>query len=209
MWNAPGWAHEIMAPMARGPLGLSPEVDDFRKQFEQIAADADALASPLTDAQCAWQPAPESWSVAHCLDHLNATARSYLPVLDEGVADAIRRGLYSPGPYTYNWIGRGFVWIMEPPVRVRAKAPKPFQPAPSRPRHAIMAAFRAYQVQYVDRLRQASGLDLAHARVSSPAARWLRMPLGSAFALMVAHERRHLEQARRVIRQLDETVLFK
>jgi hypothetical protein len=128
-------------------------------------------------------------------------------VLDEGIADAIRRGLYGPGPYTYNWVGRVFVWIMEPPVRVRAKAPKPFQPAPSRPRRDIMAAFHAYQVQYIDRLRQASGLDLARARVASPVVRWLRMPLGSAFAVMLAHERRHLEQARRVIKQIDGTVL--
>ena len=196
-----------MAAMAHGTGGLSPEVDDFRKRFEQMSAEADALAAPLSDAQFAWQPSPESWSVAHCLDHLNATARSYLPELDEGIADAIRRGLYSPGPYTYNWIGRAFVWIMEPPVRVRAKAPKAFQPPPSRSRRDIMAAFHAYQVQYIDRLRQASGLDLARARVSSPVVRWLRMPLGSAFAVMLAHERRHLEQARRVIKQMDGTVL--
>jgi hypothetical protein len=193
--------------MAHGSLGLSPEVDEFRKRFEQISADADALVSPLTDRQFSWQPAADTWSVAHCIDHLNATARSYLPVLDEGLADAIRRGLYTPGPFTYNWIGRYSVWIMEPPARLRAKAPKPFQPAPSRPRHDIMAAFRAYQVQYIDRLRQASGLDLARARVASPVLRWLRLPLGSAFALMLAHERRHLEQARRVIKQMDGTVL--
>ncbi len=192
-----------MAAMGHGTAGLSPEVDAFRKRFEQMSADADAVSVPLSDAQFAWQPSPESWSVAHCLDHLNATARSYLPVLDEGIADAIRRGLYSPGPYTYNWIGRAFVWVMEPPVRVRTKAPKPFQPAPSRSRRDIMAAFHAYQVQYVDRLRQASGLDLARARVSSPVVRWVRMPLGSAFAMMLAHERRHLEQARRVITQMD------
>ena len=181
-----GRRHKLIGVTRQGPLGLSPEVDAFRQQFEAIAAEADALATPLNDQQFAWQPAPDSWSVAHCIDHLNATARSYLPVMDEGIADAIRRGLYSPGPFTYNWIGRYFVWVMEPPSRVRAKAPKPFQPAASRPRHDIMAGFRAYQVQYVDRLRQASGLDLARARVSSPAARWLRLPLGSAFALMLA-----------------------
>jgi hypothetical protein len=61
-----------------------------------------------------------------------------------------------------------------------------------------MAAFRAYQVQYIDRLRQANGLDLARAYVSSPAAAWLRFSLGSGFDLMAAHERRHLWQARNV-----------
>lgn len=193
--------------MAHGSLGLRPEVDEFRKQFELLSAEADALVSPLSDAQFSWRPAPESWSVAHCIDHLNATARAYLPVLDEGIADAMRRGLYNPGPYTYNWIGRCVVWSMEPPVRLRMKAPQGFQPAPSRPRHDIMAAFRAYQVQYIDRLRQASGLDLARARVASPVLRWLRVPLGSAFALTLAHERRHLEQARGVVSRMNGSVL--
>jgi hypothetical protein len=53
-------------------------------------------------------------------------------------------------------------------------------------------------VQFVDRLRQASGLDLARARVTSPAARWLRLPLGCGFALTAAHERRHLWQAKQL-----------
>jgi hypothetical protein len=189
---------------ASGPLALTSEINAFRAQFEQISADADQLASPLSDAQFTWQPSPESWSVAQCLDHLNATAREYLPMLDEGIADAIRRGLYNPGPYTYNWIGRLMAWIVDPDTRIRARAPKGFLPPAGRPRHDVMAAFRAYQVQYIDRLRQANGLDLARARVASPAARWIRMPLGSGFATMVAHERRHLAQARRVIQKLSE-----
>jgi hypothetical protein len=184
-----------------GPLALTPEIDAFRSQFEQISGEADALVAPLSDAQFSWQPAPESWSVAQCIDHLNSTAREYLPMVDEGIADAIRRGLYSPGPYVYNWIGRLMVWCFDPKVRFRAKAPASFQPPVGRPRHDVMAAFRAYQVQYIDRLRQANGLDLARARVTSPVTRAIRMPLGSAFALTVAHERRHLQQARRVIEQ--------
>jgi hypothetical protein len=90
-------------------------------------------------------------------------------------------------------------WVVDPNTRIRARAPKVFQPPVGRPRHDIMAAFRAYQVQYIDRLRQANGLDLARARVASPAARWIRLPLGSGFVMMVNHERRHLQQARRVI----------
>ena len=182
----------------QGPLSLSPEIETFRKEFDRIAVEGAALAAPLSDAQFAWQPAPDAWSVGQCLDHLNATARVYLPEMDEGIADAIRRGLYNPGPYVYNWIGRLSVYVSEPTVRFRAKAPRPFLPAPSRPKADVMAAFRAYQVQYVDHLRQGNGLDLARARVRSPIVRWVRMPLGSSFAMMVAHERRHLAQARRV-----------
>lgn len=108
--------------------------------------------------------------------------------------------MYSEGPFTYSWLARMFVRLLEPPPRFRAKTPEAFQPPPARTRHEIMAAFRAYQVQYVDRLRQANGLDLARARVRSPVASWMHMPLGTGFAAMIAHERRHLWQARDVMR---------
>ncbi len=149
---------------ATSSLALAQEIDTLRRQFEELSATADALVAPLSDWQSAWQPAPDAWSVALCIDHLNATARHYLPTLDEGIADAIRRGLYGAGPYTYNLAGRFLVYLVEPTTRFRAKAPEAFQPAPGRPQHDVMAAFRAYQVQYVDRLRQANGLDLAQAQ---------------------------------------------
>ena len=184
-----------------GSLTLAPEVDDLRHQFEKISADADALVTPLTDQQFNWRPASESWSVAECVEHLNVTARMYLPKLDHAIADAIRRGRYGEGPFRYSWLGRWFARMQEPPAKFRVKAPKTFQPGPTRSRSEIMAAFRAYQVQYIDRLRQANGLDLARAYVASPAAAWLRFSLGSGFELMAAHERRHLWQARRVTEQ--------
>ena len=182
-----------------GHLTLAPELDAFRRQFEQLADEADTLAGSLTDEQFNWQPPSGGWSVAQCIDHLNVTARVYLPKLDEGIADAIRRGLYAEGPFRYGWIGRLMVSTVEPPPRFKARAPKAFQPALSRPRAETLAAFRAYQVQYIDRLRQANGLDLARARVQSPVASFLRLPLGSGFAMMAAHERRHLLQARTVL----------
>jgi hypothetical protein len=181
-----------------GHLALTPEIDAFRAQFERLSSDADALVAPLSEAQFSWRPAPGSWSVAECLEHLNVSARLYLPKLDEGIADAIRRGLYAEGPFTYNWFGRFMVRSMEPPARIRIRTTTSFLPAPNRSRREIMAGFRAYQVQFIDRLRQANGLDLARARVSSPAGTWIRIPLGSAFAVLAAHERRHLWQAQRV-----------
>ncbi len=182
-----------------GHLTLTPELETFRQSFEQIADEADGLAGTLRDEQFNWTPPSGGWSVAQCIEHLNVTARLYLPSLDEGIADAIRRGLYGEGPFRYNWLGRMIVRSQEPPVRRKLRAPAAFVPPARRARPESMAAFRAYQVQFIDRLRQANGLDLSRARVKSPALKWLRLPLGSGFALVVAHERRHLWQARNVV----------
>jgi hypothetical protein len=176
---------------------LAPEIDQFRGQFEQLSAEADALTRALSDEQFMWRPGEDGWSIAECLDHLNATARVYLPALDEGIADAIRRGVYGEGPFKYNWLGRLSVRFSD--LRVRLRAPDDMLPAPGRSRREILAAFRAYQVQYIDRLRQANGVDLARARVRMPISSWFRIPLGSGFAVMVTHSRRHLAQARRVM----------
>jgi hypothetical protein len=176
---------------------LAPEIDEFRNQFEQLSAEADALTAPLTDTQFSWRPDGDRWSIAECLDHLNATARVYLPALDEGISDAIRRGVYGEGPFKYNWLGRLSVRFSD--TRLRLKAPDDVRPEANRTRREIIAAFRAYQVQYIDRLRQANGVDLARARVRMPATSWLRIPLGSAFLVMVAHARRHLAQAQKIM----------
>jgi hypothetical protein len=180
-------------------LALAPDVDEYRIQFERLAGEADALVAPLTEVQFNWSPATGGWSVAECIDHLNVTARLYLPRIDEAIAEAIRRGLYGDGPYTHDLLGRLFVLSMEPPAKIKVKAPESFRPGARRARSEIMAAFRAYQVQFVDRLRQANGLDLRRAKVHSPASSWIKVSLNSGFALMLAHERRHLWQAHQVV----------
>ena len=119
-----------------GPMALSPECDAFREEFEALSAAADALVEPLSDEQFTWQPTPDSWSVALCIDHLNTTAREYLPKLDEGIANAIRRGQFTAGPYRYNWIGRLMVHVVKPTTRMRSKAPQVFVPTPGRLRPA-------------------------------------------------------------------------
>jgi hypothetical protein len=44
----------------------------------------------------------------------------------------------------------------------------------------------------------AEGLDLARVKVPTPISRLLKLSLGMTLAQAAAHERRHLEQARRV-----------
>ena len=186
---------------------MAPELEEFKAQFEALSADAGALVAPLSDEQFTWTPSPGVWSIGQCIEHLNVTARSYLPALDEGIASAIRTGVYGTGPFTYNVLGRLMVRSMEPPPFWRFKAPDVFTPPATpqalRTRAEIMAGFRGYQVQYIDRLRQANGVDLAKAKVVSPANRLLHISLGSGFALQIAHERRHLWQARQLMARAD------
>lgn len=102
------------------------------------------------------------WSIAECFDHLIVAAREYLPKLDEGIADAIRRGTFGEARFRYALPGRLWVWAMEPPPRLRVKAPRFFHPASGRPRNEVMAGLRAYQrAGHPRELADAAGLDAA------------------------------------------------
>jgi hypothetical protein len=179
--------------------GLAPELVRLRAQFEQVSSDADALVASLDARQFCWRPSSDAWSVGECLDHLNAAARMYLPRLDDAIAEATRNGAHGEGPFKYAWIDRLIVHIAEPPSRIRVPAPRGFLPPCRGSREEIVSALRAYQAQFIDRLQQANGLDLARVRVTSPVVRWLGFSLGAAFGLIAAHERRHLWQARKVV----------
>jgi hypothetical protein len=50
--------------------------------------------------------------------------------------------------------------------------------------------------------QSADGLDLARIKVPTPISRLIRLSLGMTFAQVAAHERRHLDQAWRVRKQL-------
>ncbi len=191
-----GWTWPAAA--VRADARTLTELERLRDEFQQIASAATALAAPLTDVQFAWKPAPRAWSVGECLSHLNATARHCLPKLDEGISQGIGAGLYGDGPFRYGWMDRLTVRASEPPARWHLWSPRTFWPVPGESRDEIVTAFHAFQEQLTDRLRRADGLDLARVRVTSPVARWRHFSLGAAFAVLAAHERRHLCQARRV-----------
>src|SRR5947209_16641423 len=67
---------------------------------------ARALLAGLTEEQLNWQPAPGTWSVGQCLEHLCLTNEAYLPPIAaalHGVPDAPAENI-RPG-----WFGRWFI----------------------------------------------------------------------------------------------------
>ncbi|MBV9774890.1 MAG: DinB family protein [Gemmatimonadetes bacterium] len=177
----------------------SPTLEDYRRQLDAIRRDADDLLGGLSDAQFNWRPDPHRWAVAECVSHLNVSGAAYLPALDRSIADAREHGLTGGKPFRPGLLGGWMTRSMEPPPRMRMRAPKSILPAaPDRPLAEVQAEFMALQDELERRFRDAEGVDLRRARVTSPVASFLRVRLGDAFGFLLSHERRHLWQARRV-----------
>jgi DinB superfamily len=180
-------------------LAMTPELADDLAQVEGIKADARSLVTGLSPAQFNWRPGPKRWSVAECLDHLNSIAKVF-PAIDRAIEHAERRGLRNPGPFRYGWWARANVRWMMPPPKFRMKTWKMLLPRDG-PLAVddVLREFLELHDQFAQRIRQADGLDLQRAIVQSPVMRWFRLPLGAYLAFLLAHDRRHLWQARQVL----------
>ncbi len=177
------------------------ELDEYQKQFQQIADDAKLLTVGLSEAQFTWRPEPDSWSIQECLAHLVMVGQRELPLIERAIEDARSRGVTGTGPFRYGWLDRMIVRQTEPPARRRFSAPRRFQPLHGQPVTAILPTFLHVQSQFIRLVQQAEGLDLARVKVPTLINRFLKLSLGMILAQQAAHERRHLAQARAVREQ--------
>jgi DinB family protein len=178
------------------------QLEEYRRQFERIQAEAKDLTTGLTEAQFNWRPAPDSWSIEECLGHLTSVGHWEVRAIEKAVDDGHARGLKSDGPFTFGPIERFIIGMTQPPVRQKLPAPRQFVPAHGQPLTAVLPTFLHVQSQFIHQIDRAAGLDLIRVKVQTPISRFLRLSLGAMLAQAAAHERRHMDQAWRVREKL-------
>jgi hypothetical protein len=176
----------------------APELEEYRKQFQNIVDQAKVLTGGLTETQFNWRPGTSEWSIEECLGHLLIVGQNQIKLLDSAIQSAKTKGITGTGPFQYGFLARTILRQTEPPVRRKFSSPRRFQAVHGQPVTAILPTFLHLQSQFIRMVEQSEGLDLARVKVATPITRLLKLNLGITLAQQAAHERRHLEQARRV-----------
>ncbi|MBC7789726.1 MAG: DinB family protein [Anaerolineae bacterium] len=178
-----------------------PHLRSLLEASVRIVAETEQLVSPLIDEQLLQPPADGGWSIAQCFHHLIVSNGEYLPRIQVAISEGRARKRVATLPYQPSWVGRWFIKAVSPATTSRMKAPAVFrpsdQPSPSAPRD-----FLAQQRTLDELMLQSDGLDLIGLKITSPVTRLLRFRLGEAFEVIIRHEERHLEQAKRVATSL-------
>jgi hypothetical protein len=178
------------------------ELEQYCKEFDQICTQAKELTEGLNEARFNWRPQPGQWSIEECLAHLLITGNWEVRAIEDAIGHAKAQGLTGAGPFRYGPFERFILRQTEPPVKRRRIAPRRFRPLHEQPVTAVLPSFLHLQSQLMLLAQSADGLDLARIKVPTPISRLIRLSLGMTFAQVAAHERRHLDQARQVRKQL-------
>lgn len=178
---------------------LPPDLLEIRDELEAVSREARAILGGLDDAQGNWQPdGGRGWSVAQCLDHLATANTVYLEVMEEAIDRARGRGRMRRGAVAPGCFAAWFIRSLEPPVQRKRRHPGILTPASALPVEKALSRFLRSQEKAAALLASSAELDLA-ARFANPFVPGLRFRVQAGFRIIVAHDRRHLWQARRVI----------
>ncbi len=180
-------------PVAAGAICC--EAADNLRELRRLRGEIESLAESLDEEAFLRKQAPQKWSVGECIAHLNATARPYLDKLPAAIEAARSDGLTGEGPIKRGLPGRLFLWLIEPPSRLRFKAPQPFQPQPNQSKDEIMREFRQIRDELAQVIESGGDLDWSRAKMGLPTLPGFKLRQGEIFAVLLAHERRHLLQA--------------
>ena len=97
---------------------------DIRAQLPR----ASEVIAELSAEQINWRPAEGSWSIGECLGHLNTVNQLYAGTIQRGITEARQRGWKATGQPKLGLLERWFVETLEPPYKLKFKAPSKFRP---------------------------------------------------------------------------------
>lgn len=177
----------------------NPHLATWDASLSDSARLARALTAGLTPARQAHRPSWGGWSVGEVFEHLCVTDGLYVaPLRALFAAERSRTTPRLGNAWRPTLWGRMLLWSVNPSNTRRAPAPKVFLPGPA-PRAHVIDAWLAQVETNRALLREAEGLDLRQLKLSSPAARLIRLNAGDAFAIMTVHAQRHLGQVQRTL----------
>lgn len=163
------------------------EVEESIRVLERDVATLEYL-------QLGWRPPEGGWSIAQVLEHLIITDESYLEVFDRILAQPPVAP--SNAEWTPSLVG-GFLTRSQMPNATKMRTPSLWQPGPGS-RAEPVAEYIKVRRRLIDAMRKADGHNLRRTKLSSPAAKLIRINLGDAFMTIVVHTQRHLQQIERI-----------
>ena len=174
------------------------ELDALVEELGAVTSESREVFGGLSPAQLNWKPSAERWSVGQCFDHLIQTNRCFFPEMERVAAGTFKSSLWARVSPFSGLIGRLIIGSLDPVKGRKTKAARVFLPASSDIAPDVIEKFEGHQTELAERMRATAGRDLRRTMVTSPVTAVATYSLLDAYRIIVGHERKHFEQARRV-----------
>jgi len=167
------------------------------------------LVADVPETKWAVRPAPDRWSIAECVGHLNLTSQAVIPLARTAVAKAALLPPLAAGrSYRHSFLGAvlsavmGPVFELGPLHLMRVRTVAPFVPNAAESCVSVMADFDRLQGELIALVAASDGRAIDRELVTSLFDPRVSYNLYSAFVMVARHELRHVVQAERAWRDV-------
>ena len=150
-----------------------------------------------------YSPDQGRWSVVQILEHLNAYNRHYLPYIEKELSVVTND---TNAWFTSGYWGEKFTKSMKPTnvyeIKNKMKTMKKMSFPNSLNVDSVIKEFLAGQEKLLELLERAKGKDLAKIHIPITLTKLIKLRLGDTFRFLIAHEQRHMIQARNMWKEI-------
>lgn len=138
-----------------------------------------------------------SWNVLECIEHLNRYGHFYISEIEK----QIQSNSHRPAVPNFNsgFIGNHFAKSMLPRARKMGTFPDK-NPLNDDLTKRTIDEFIQQQEIMMGLLERAKKININKVKTSISISKWFRLKLGDTFRVVVFHNQRHLDQAKRVLK---------
>jgi len=166
--------------------------------LKDIAGETQTMFGGLDAQQLNWQPRPGQWSVAQCFDHLLKVDRMMFQSAEAALDDIRPRTIWQRLPILPGLLGRVMIRSQAPGSERKYTAPAKAE-ASSDIAEDIIQRFVAQHRDAVTWVQSLDDRDAAGSIMVSPFLKVMTYSVLDGCRLVAAHDRRHFEQASRVM----------
>lgn len=142
--------------------------------------------------------ANNGWSIAECFSHLNTYSEFYLPRIEKVLDQASPQD--ESRIFKHSFLGQYFINMMDPNRGKRKyKALQRHRPTGVDNPHATVSMFIQYLENMLVLINKAREKNLLKKSVATSVSPWIKLNAGDAIWFVLIHNKRHIEQAKRIL----------
>ena len=172
---------------------------EVRTALAELSRDAEVTFGGLDVHQLNWRPDPSRWSVAQCFEHLLTANRMMFRAATDALDESRPRSIWQRMPVLPALFGRLLIRSQAPSSTRKFVAPTVAQPSTSAIAADVVSRFVDQQRDAAERLHALDERIATRTIMASPFIRFITYSVLDGWRVVVAHDHRHVEQARRVM----------
>ena len=181
------------------PITNTTTMNNWTTQIDQTTQLFQTHFGQLSQAELNWKPDAKTWSIAQNIDHLIVINSTYFPLLDDLKAGKNKLPFLAKFGFIVNFLGKMILKSVQPEEKKKIKTFPIWEPTKSEIKRDILERFTAHHSQLKQAILDTKALAQQGTVIASPANKNIVYKLSTAFDVIVAHELRHLEQAKGVL----------